>query len=73
MCLPDPLNFGKAFAVQVAGELRSLNAGADVLGFRVPLRSTLCFSCCRYLQLLMSLMATMIAMTTIRTMRTIRR
>ena len=30
-----PLNSGKAFAVQVSGELRSLNAGADVLGFRV--------------------------------------
>ena len=65
-----PLNSGNPFAVQVSGELRSLNAGADVLVCsRSVVRSTLSSFVVRYLQLLMSLIATMIAMTTMRMTR----
>ena len=65
-----PLNSGPLFPIQVAGELRSLNAGADVLVCsRSVVRSTLFDFGYQYLQLLMSLIATMMAMITMRTTR----
>ena len=69
---PAPYS-GDPFSLQVSVGCASLDAGADVLTFRVLVRSTLN---CRYqsdLQLLMSLMATMMAMTTMRMTRMIRR
>ena len=68
------LNSGPLFPLQVSGELRSLNAGADVLvcSRSLCVQPFVSVAVC-YLQLLMSLIATMMAMITMSTTRMIRR
>ena len=60
---------GTVFVFQVSVGSRSLNVGADVLGFSRPCRSTLFLFGFQSAQDLMSLIATMMAMTTMRMTR----